>query len=154
MGLISFIFNNKELCELEEIIPILWDKINSFYNDKVRDKSFHYTENDIDNRYLTQRYGYGKIIKPQYDFPDYLEEKINKFMKEEGLVDGGRMFVIKNSDYNYFIMSLAEFSKKTNRYIQLMKKSSLQLSTNMNNIFRSYQNIVEDINNMYKYVVE
>ena len=154
MGLISFIFNNKELCELEEIIPILWDKINSFYNDKVRDKSFHYTENDIDNRYLTQRYGYGKIIKPQYDFPDYLEEKINKFMKEEGLVDGGRMFVIENSDYNYFIMSLAEFSKKANRYIQLMKKSNLQLSTNMNNIFRSYQNIVEDINNMYKYVVE
>ena len=79
---------------------------------------------------------------------------MREFINEEGIFDSGRIFVIKNSDYNYFIMSLAEFSKKTNRYIQLMKKSSLQLSTNMNNIFRSYQDIVEDINHMYKYVVE
>ena len=154
MGLISFIFNNKELCELEEIIPILWEKINSFYLEKIRSKRFDYTDTPMGNLNLRNKYGNGKIIKPQNDLPDYLQEKMREFMKEEGLVDSGRMFVIKNSDYNYFIMSLAEFSKKTNRYIQLMKKSSLQLSTNMNNIFRSYQDIVEDINHMYKYVVE
>ena len=154
MGLISFIFNNKELCELEEIIPILWEKINSFYLEKIRSKRFDYTDTPMGNLNLRNKYGNGKIIKPQNDLPDYLQEKMREFMKEEGLVDSGRMFVIKNSDYNYFIMSLAEFSKKTNRYIQIMKKSSLQLSTNMNNIFRSYQDIVEDKNHMYKYVVE
>ena len=154
MGLISFIFNNKEIVELEEIIPILWDKINSFYNDKVRDKSFHYTENDIDNRYLTQRYGYGKIIKPQYDFPDYLEEKINKFMKEEGIQNSGSMIVLKNNEYNYLMMSLAEFAKKSNRYIQLANKSNFQLSAKMKDIFSTYQKRVEDLNHLYKYVVE
>lgn len=154
MGLFSFIINNKEIVELEEIIPILWDKINSFYNDKVRGQSFHYTENDIDNRYLTQRYGYGKIIKPQYNIPDFLEEKLDQFMKEEGIKNSGSMIVLKNNEYNYLMMSLAEFAKKSNRYIQLANKSSFQLSAKMKDIFSTYQKRVEDLNHLYKYVVE
>lgn len=154
MGLISFIVNNKQLCELEEVIPILWDKINSFYMTKIRSNSFNYTDTPMGNLNLRNKYGNGKIIKPQNDLPDYLQAKMREFMKEEGLADGGEMFVIKSSDYNYFMMSLAEFSKKSNSYIQLMKKSSLQLSTNMNNIFRAYQNVVENINHKYIYVVE
>ena len=154
MGLISFIVNNKQLCELEEVIPILWDKINSFYMTKIRSSRFNYTDTPMGNLNLRNKYGNGKIIKPQNDLPDYLQAKMREFMKEEGLADGGEMFVIKSSDYNYFMMSLAEFSKKSNCYIQLMKKSSLQLSTNMNNIFRAYQNVVENINHKYIYVVE
>ena len=154
MGLISFIVNNKQLCELEEVIPILWDKINSFYLTKIKSNRFDYTDTPMGNLNLRNTYGNGKIIKPQNDLPDYLQAKMKEFMKEEGLADGGEMFVIKSSDYNYFMMSLAEFSKKSNSYIQLMKKSSLQLSTNMNNIFRAYQNIVDNINHKYIYVVE
>ena len=154
MGLISFIVNNKQLCELEEVIPILWDKINSFYLTKIKSNRFNYTDTPMGNLNLRNTYGNGKIIKPQNDLPDYLQAKMKEFMKEEGLADGGEMFVIKSSDYNYFMMSLAEFSKKSNSYIQLMKKSSLQLSTNMNNIFRAYQNIVDNINHKYIYVVE
>lgn len=154
MGLFSFIINNKEIVELEEIIPILWDKINSFYNGKIRDNIFHYTENDMENRYLKQRYGYGKIIKPQYDIPDYLEEKLNEFIKNEGIENCGYMIVIKNNDYNYLMMSLAEFANKSNRYIQLIKKSNLQPTTKTKDIFSTYQKRIEDINRLYKYVVE
>lgn len=154
MGLFSFIYHNKELVELEELIPILWDKINSFYNGKIKDNIFHYTENEVNNRYLRQTYGYGNIINPQYNIPDYLEEKINEFMKSEGVEGKGYMIVLKKNDYNYLMMSLAEFAKKSNRYIQLMNKSSLQLSTKMKDIFSTYQNRIEKINHLYKYVVE
>lgn len=154
MGLISFIFNNKEIAELEEIIPILWDKIHSLYNDKVMGKSFNYTEDDINNLHLRQRYGYGKIIKPQSDLPDFLEEKLNKIMKEEGLKNSGRMVVLKNNEYNYLMMSMAEFSNKSNRYIQVMHKTNLQISTKMQQMFQSYQEAVKYLNSLYKYVVE
>ena len=154
MGLISFIFNNKEITELEEIIPILWDKIKSYYNDKVMGKSFHYTENDINHRSLRQRYGSGKIIKPQSDLPDFLEKELNKIMKEEGWENSGRMVVLKNNEYNYLMMSLAEFSNKSNRYIQVMHKTNLQISAKMQQVFQSYQETVKYLNQLYIYVVE
>ena len=154
MGVISFILNNKEIVELEEIIPILWDKIDSFYIENIRKKCFRYVDNDLRNSSLRRMYGNGKIIKPEYDFPDYLEEMLEKLKEEEGIEDSGEMVVIKNNDYNYFMMSLAEFAKKSNRYIYLMSKSNLQISINMRNIFNSYQKRVDDIKCLYKYVVE
>ena len=64
------------------------------------------------------------------------------------------MIVLKNNEYNYLMMSLAEFAKKSNRYIQLANKSSFQLSAKMKDIFSTYQKRVEDLNHLYKYVVE
>lgn len=154
MGLISFIINNKEIAELEELIPILWDKIKTLHSNKVKGKYIAYKDTPIGNAMLRNNYGYGKVIKPKYDLPDYLKEKMEAYMKENGIADGGRMVVIKNSDYNFLMMSLAEFANKSNRYIQLMHKANLHISTKMENIFKFYQQLVKDINGMYIYVVE
>ena len=154
MGLISFIVNNKEIAELEELIPILWDKIKSLHSDKIKGRYIDYKDTPMGNAMLRNNYGYGKVIKPKYDWPDSIKEKMEAFMKENGITDGGRMFVIKNSDYNFLMMSLAEFSNKSNRYIQLIHKANLRISTKIENIFKFYQQLVKDINDMYIYVVE
>ena len=142
------------MVELEEVIPILWDKIKSFHSDKVKNRYINYKDTPMGNQSLKINYGNGKIIKPKDDLPDFVREKIDEYMKENGIADGGRMLVIKNSDYNYLMMSLAEFSNKSNRYIQIMRKTNLQISAKMQQMFKSYQELVSDINKGYIYVVE